>query len=212
MRRSFFLLVLAAGCLPQVGPPVDGGTGGGGTGGGLTGGGVGSVGGGGGSSGPHCGDGVHNGLESDVDCGGPCVACGLNATCGTSVDCASGVCSAGHCVAPATLCGGAFAGCTTFVDLRDAGTAVIQFGVGGNRFTPSCALVHFGQAVRFEGSDFSQHTLGQGCGPTNGMVSAGSGSSATFTFDRALGVYGYYCMQHGSPTGSGMSGAIEVVR
>jgi plastocyanin len=222
------LLVLAAGCLPQVGPPLDGGAGGGtggaltgGGGGALTGGGGGSTGGGGGGSmtgggggsiGPSCGDGVHNGLESDVDCGGPCVACGLNSTCGTSVDCASGVCSAGHCVVPNDVCGAAFAGCSTFVDLRDAGTAVIQYGVGGNRFTPACALVQFGQSVRFEGSGFSQHTLGQGCGPTSGLISAGSGTTATFTFDRALGVYGFYCMQHGSSTGSGMSGAIEVVR
>ena len=44
------------------------------------------------------------------------------------------------------------------------------------------------------------------------VISARNGTSLTLTFDRALGVFGFYCMQHGSPTGSGMAGAIEVVR
>jgi plastocyanin len=135
----------------------------------------------------------------------------LNATCGSPLDCASGVCSAGHCSTPNNACG-VFASCRTFVDLRGTNPAVIQFGVGGNRYTPSCALIQFGQSVRFEGGDFNNHTLGQGCGATDGLLQASSGTSATFTFDHALGVYGYYCMQHGSPLGSGMAGAIEVVR
>ncbi len=51
--------------------------------------------------GPTCGDGIKNGAESDVDCGGPmCVACSIGAACGSGSDCASGACGgAASCVA-----------------------------------------------------------------------------------------------------------------
>ncbi len=37
-----------------------------------------------------------------------------------------------------------------------------------------------------------------------------SGSSVSITFS-AAGLYGYYCTAHGTKTGSGMAGAIQVV-
>jgi plastocyanin len=41
-----------------------------------------------------CGDGVKNGMETDVDCGGPtCPDCGPGKLCGSPLDCVSGVCS-----------------------------------------------------------------------------------------------------------------------
>jgi hypothetical protein len=47
-----------------------------------------------------CTDGVKNGAETDVDCGGPsCPACGLDRTCNVPVDCAPGACANGHCAA-----------------------------------------------------------------------------------------------------------------
>lgn len=207
MTRSplLLLLLVAAGCFPQVGPPVDAGSGGG-----LGGGAGGS--GGGGAVQLSCTDGAKNGAESDLDCGGDCAPCALAASCSSSPDCESGVCTQARCVAPADACG-AFAGCSTFVDLRDAGTATIRFPTSGNnRYSPECARVRFGQRVTFSGGDFSTHTLEQGCGPVRNVLRASSGQSATFTFDRALGVFGYYCTQHGSANGSGMAGAIEVVR
>src|SRR5438132_10773384 len=44
---------------------------------------------------PTCSDGVANGAESDIDCGGAsCPACDLGKKCRTSIDCASRLCTA----------------------------------------------------------------------------------------------------------------------
>ena len=52
---------------------------------------------------PTCGDGVRNGGESAVDCGGHCGAtCGVGSACASLADCAFGSCSAGQCAAPST--------------------------------------------------------------------------------------------------------------
>jgi hypothetical protein len=42
---------------------------------------------------PACGDGVKNGGETDVDCGGPCAKCQDLKGCAATADCQSGVCS-----------------------------------------------------------------------------------------------------------------------
>jgi hypothetical protein len=44
-----------------------------------------------------CSDGVRDGLESDVDCGGSCDPCETGKACSTASDCSSGNCSAGVC-------------------------------------------------------------------------------------------------------------------
>lgn len=44
--------------------------------------------------GPNCADGIKNGTETDVDCGGPCAPCTTGKLCGVGTDCASGICSA----------------------------------------------------------------------------------------------------------------------
>jgi hypothetical protein len=50
------------------------------------------------SSAPTCIDGVANGSETDVDCGGgSCPACGIGDQCGMSTDCASNLCDSGVC-------------------------------------------------------------------------------------------------------------------
>jgi hypothetical protein len=41
---------------------------------------------------PSCADGVHNGLETDVDCGGSCGGCALGDACNENTDCAAGEC------------------------------------------------------------------------------------------------------------------------
>lgn len=40
----------------------------------------------------HCGDGVRNGDETGIDCGGSCGACGIGSQCRTGDDCQSGAC------------------------------------------------------------------------------------------------------------------------
>ena len=48
-----------------------------------------------------CSDGVRNGGEGDVDCGGSCAAkCTVGKTCAKGSDCASSSCAAGVCAAP----------------------------------------------------------------------------------------------------------------
>jgi plastocyanin len=132
--------------------------------------------------------------------------------CRSAADCASGRCAQGTCSLPDFPCNLGSWGCAQFTDLRDAGVANIRFPAGGNRYSPSCLRVNLGQTVTFSGGDFSVHTLEQGCGPAMGIIGAGSGQSFSVTFNQGLGLYGYYCQQHGSANGSGMSGSIEVVR
>ena len=48
---------------------------------------------------PACDDGLQNGDESDVDCGGTCAGCDDGSACALDADCASDVCEAGACVA-----------------------------------------------------------------------------------------------------------------
>jgi hypothetical protein len=55
--------------------------------------------------GPTCFDNMKNGAESDVDCGGPCMLkCPNGGTCLVNTDCASALCNAGVCAAPAPTC------------------------------------------------------------------------------------------------------------
>ncbi len=174
---SPLLLALAlAGCLPQVGPRLDGGTP------------------------PPGSDG-----GPDAGCLGP-------------AECTSGVCTAGHCAAPFDPCAPSYSGCGTSVDwvdvAADAGPVQVRFPAGGeNNYSPQCVRLHLGQQVSFQGS-FGSHPLDQGCGPLPGVVpTVESGSSpVVVTFDSALGTFGYYCQNHGSPSGGGMAGAIQVVK
>ncbi len=46
---------------------------------------------------PACDDAIKSGDESDVDCGGGCGPCAVDAACVAQADCASGFCSAGVC-------------------------------------------------------------------------------------------------------------------
>lgn len=185
MRTFATALFTLCACLPRVGPLIDGGP-------------------------PP--DGGTGGGSATTD-GGCAPACALGVECAGPLDCASGVCTASRCADPALACNGAFSGCTSFVDLTSpAALREVRFPQGGDRYSPSCIRVRFGQSVTFAGGSLNQHPLRQACGPTPGLLAATSGSSKVVTFDAALGLYGYYCDTHGSMTGSGMAGAIDVVR
>jgi hypothetical protein len=63
----------------------------------------GDSGGSGGTGGATCSDGITNGEEVDVDCGGPdCAACANGRACEEAGDCLSGLCEGGQCVAAPT--------------------------------------------------------------------------------------------------------------
>ncbi|CAF1315197.1 unnamed protein product [Adineta ricciae] len=69
---------------------------------------------------PTCTDGVKNGLETALDCGGSTCAsqkkaCADNVSCNTGIDCMSGVCTSGSCQAP-TCTDGVKNGLETGVD------------------------------------------------------------------------------------------------
>jgi hypothetical protein len=67
------------------------------------------------TDGPTCSDGVANGGEADVDCGGPCAPCQIGATCSAPGHCASGACCSGSCrdlQADAGNCGTCGAACS----------------------------------------------------------------------------------------------------
>jgi len=49
---------------------------------------------------PACDDGLKNGDETDVDCGGTCSKCVDTKVCSGASDCSSGVCTDGHCAKP----------------------------------------------------------------------------------------------------------------
>ncbi|MBK7862286.1 MAG: hypothetical protein IPJ65_27495 [Archangiaceae bacterium] len=156
--RVLLLIVALGACLPQVGPPLDGGAAGG------------ASGGSGGAGGGDAGGASAGGSAGGVEAGCP-----------------------------------GYADCIAFTE---PATLEVTFPNGNESYEPQCLKVHAGQSVTFSGS-FASHPLSQKCGPA--VVLAGqSGSNRTFTFT-VPGVYGYYCTQHGTSSGSGMAGAIEVV-
>lgn len=66
-----------------------------------------------------CVDGIKNGQETDVDCGGICsTKCGIGKICSINADCSSGNCTAGFCAA-ADLCAGVT--CTALDQCHNAG-------------------------------------------------------------------------------------------
>jgi hypothetical protein len=90
-----------------------------------------------GGSSPTCTDGVKNGSETDVDCGGgTCSPCANGDICAVGSDCLSGTCTGGICGAPAPLTvtfdtfsnwpGGY---CTTLRVKNNAATATSNWGV-----------------------------------------------------------------------------------
>ncbi len=52
------------------------------------------------TDGATCDDGAQNGDESDIDCGGSCLACADGQLCNDNPDCSSGNCDAGTCAPP----------------------------------------------------------------------------------------------------------------
>jgi plastocyanin len=79
-------------------------------------------------------------------------------------------------------------------------------------YSPRCLTVHAGSSVTWSG-DFASHPLmpatSRGTTPSPIMPTS-TGTSATVMFPNA-GLYPYYCNFHGSPTGAGMAGVVQVI-
>lgn len=83
---------------------------------------------------PSCTDGIKNGAETGVDCGGTCPGCGVGLPCVKAGDCASGVCWMKICIDPkGTQCKGSgarLAPGSSFGKLRVHSTDALLRGVG----------------------------------------------------------------------------------
>lgn len=159
---------------------------------------------------PTCLDGAQGGDETDLDCGGNCPPCADTQRCLSPHDCASGVCAA-TCRSRGAPCPAGFAGCVAFSDLTASDAdRTLDFG-RLQRFEPSCVRIRLGQSVTFVGGSFDDHPLRFACGPFPTLQPQSDGTTATFAFTQALGLYGFFCDQHGDSDGGGMAGAIEVV-
>jgi hypothetical protein len=101
-------------------------------------------------SAPTCSDGVKNGTETDVDCGGSCSGCGPGSACSVDADCKGGLCTGGTCQPTCTDgvkngsetdvdCGGSCSACGN--GLHCGVAADCQSGVctGGVCQAPTCS-------------------------------------------------------------------------
>jgi plastocyanin len=105
-------------------------------------------------------------------------------------------------------CPAAFAGCVSFTDATAADAdRTVHFQ--DFSYDPKCLMIPSGQTVTFSG-DFIRHPLTPSCGPELLLAYRDTGANASFAL-AAVGLYGYYCLDHGNPQGDVMAGAIEVV-
>ena len=86
------------------------------------------------------------------------------------------------------------------------GMAAVTIMPSGFQWTPKCIRVSPGTMVTIMGS--TTHPASQACGAAAAWGT--SNTSATTATLTAEGGYGFYCENHGSPTGSGMSGLVLV--
>jgi plastocyanin len=86
-------------------------------------------------------------------------------------------------------------------------TTVINFPVGSNlrQYGPRYVLIHVGDTVEWDGP-FQSHPLASDDGL---WTTVSSGSTFSYTFNQA-GAFRFYCMIHGGPGGTGMSGEVFV--
>jgi hypothetical protein len=144
-----------------------------------------------------CTDGLQNGNETDVDCGGgTCGACGDGRGCVVSRDCVSGVCNAGTCGTSQVLptcsdgvrngnetgvdCGGSCPACPTCTDGVQNGT---ETGVDCGGSCPACVNFPTGAGATPMTGDQNmiQPNVGSSAPTTGGYVlSVSTGSVDTF--------------------------------
>jgi plastocyanin len=156
---------------------------------------------------PSCSDGVSNGDETGVDCGGPtCGDCSNGQACTVDGDCTSGACVQSVC--------GAINGCELGTATDFTAQSAVNVTFGGTAYTPKCIRVSQGTQVTFSGT-FGSHPLMGGyvqggvnpaaSGPFVPVTNTGSMKTVTMT---QTGTFPYYCTVHAL---AGMTGAVFVV-
>lgn len=152
---------------------------------------------------PQCTDGITNGSETDIDCGGSCKPCTLNHSCRVGSDCFNGNCVGGTC-APLPCENGVKDGAETDVDCggpvcrKCAGQRTC--GVGTDCFSGSCdqgtcsslRTVSFAAPVSYP-SGIKTYTLIQGDFNRDGIVDIAAaneeGSSITMFLGKGDGTF-----------------------
>jgi plastocyanin len=156
-----------------------------------------------------CNDGIQNGTETGVDCGGSCPKCNGSA-CTSNTECVSTVCYAGTCVANVNNC--TLAGA---MDLTGGSMTTVTFPNGNFTYAPKCIKVKVNTVVTLTGS-FAGHPLEGGIvsggvtipaagGPFIPVTNTGATKDFTMT---ATGTFPSYCQPHAL---GGMNGAVFVV-
>lgn len=111
----------------------------------------------------------------------------------------------------AAVCPASYAGCTTFTP-GASGDQTLEYR--NFAYDPKCLSVKAGTKVTFVGApgagSFLEHPLVQSCGPARVLDFRAGATTASFVLTTP-GIYGYYCLDHGSPAGAAMSGAILVL-
>jgi plastocyanin len=174
---------------------------------------------------PSCEDGLKNGTETAIDCGGTTNGVTCPVCCSTNEDCDSvsgtgkGLCDDGRCVDDVNGC--TLAAASDFTGkVAKSQTAPIPIAFGGtkgNLYDPKCIKVTDGTKITFVGT-FSSHPLVGGAvrsaakrpaltGPLVGKVSTGSSKDFTISGTAA---YPYYCDVH-ALSKTGMKGAVIVL-
>lgn len=130
---------------------------------------------------PTCDDGVQNGDETDIDCGGGCdQGCAIGKPCNVGADCTSLTCEAGMCVADPGCMDGEKTGTETDVDCGGSCGATCEDGddcLGGD----DCLNAYCAEDLQCEtptcedGAQNGSETdidCGGSCGPTCGTMEA----------------------------------------
>lgn len=113
------------------------------------------------------------------------------------------------------VCPPSFAGCSAFTDLT-APAAKREVTFKDFEYTPKCIEIKLGQSVTFVGAlasdTFTHHPLKQSCGPAPDVfLRVNTPDTRVTVTPTVVGVYGYYCLDHGNKVGQVMAGAIKVV-
>lgn len=123
-----------------------------------------------------CGDGIVNGEETDVDCGGDCIGCRIGESCIDADDCQSGLCDGGLCAPSQSCTDGRRNGAETDIDCG-GGTCepcLQGQGCGGNGdcAAGSCQAGQCQAPNCFDGLNNGDET-GVDCGGSCGACPAG---------------------------------------